>query len=79
VEIGEQVATEVVAAQALGSKSISSPILIVSRARRSTKRSEVVRRRPGIDGFWIWDDPGSAVHRFALHRIRETAKASRRT
>ena len=20
----------------------------------------------------VWDDPGSAVHRFALHRIRET-------
>jgi hypothetical protein len=21
----------------------------------------------------VWDDPGTAVHRFALHRIRETS------
>jgi hypothetical protein len=31
----------------------------------------VMRRRPGI--VTVCGDPGSAVHRFALHRIRDTA------
>jgi hypothetical protein len=53
----------------------------VSRAQRSTKRSEVVRCRPGT--VTVWGGPGSAVHRhqrvyarlrraMALHRVRDT-------
>jgi hypothetical protein len=42
----------------------------VSRAQRSTKRSEVVRCRPGIRIAAM--GPGSAAHRFALRRIRDT-------
>ena len=47
----------------------------VSRARCSTKRSEVVRCRPGT--VTVCGGPGSAVHRsalmrYALHRVRDT-------
>src|SRR5262249_59824254 len=42
----------------------------VSRAQRSVKRSATVRCRPGTVS--VRGDPGSAVHRFALHRIRDT-------
>src|SRR5262245_50128763 len=44
---------------------------VVSRARRSTKRSGVVRRRPGIVS--LCGGPGSEVHRCALHRIRDVS------
>ncbi len=37
-----------------------------SAARSGALQNRDLRRRR------VWDDPGSAVHRFALHRIRET-------
>jgi hypothetical protein len=37
-------------------------------------RHEVVRCRPGI--VTVFDDPGSAVRRCALHWIRETKKST---
>jgi hypothetical protein len=58
----------------------------VSRKRRSTKRSEVVRCRPGIATYAELETIPDAVHRhsasktrvnalMALHRVRETAGA----
>ena len=47
-------------------------IIALPRARRSTQRSEVVRCRPGtVASSERRYDPGSAVHRYALHRVRE--------
>jgi hypothetical protein len=41
----------------------------VSRAQRSMQRSAMMRCRPGtVKNSEVWDDPGSAVHRFTLHR-----------
>ena len=45
----------------------------VSRAQRSIKRSAMVRCRPGTAA--VRGGPGSAMHRFALHRIREKHSA----
>jgi hypothetical protein len=38
---------------------------------RSAARSGALQTRDLYE-LRVWDDPGSAVHRFALHRIRET-------
>jgi hypothetical protein len=44
----------------------------VSRAQRSMKRSGMMRCRPGTVTHRDLGGPGSAVHRFALHRVRDT-------
>src|SRR3954466_10981862 len=56
--------------------SLSSVVLmliskLVSRAQRSAQRSVAVRCRPGT--LLVRGGPGSALHRFALHRVRDTA------
>ena len=41
---------------------------LASRAQRST---QVVRCRPGtVTALRMWNGPGSAMHRYALHRVR---------
>jgi hypothetical protein len=60
----------------LGMASFSPPLFYaVSRAQRSTKRSEVMRCRPGIvtnsESAAIPDQRCTATLRCALHRIRE--------
>jgi hypothetical protein len=38
---------------------------------RSAARSGALQTRDRHK-LGVWNDPGSAVHRFALHRVRET-------
>jgi hypothetical protein len=47
----------------------------VSRAQRSMKWCAA---EPGPCHAQIWNDPGSAVHRYALHRVREKNGQERR-
>ena len=41
------------------------------RGAAQAKRSGALQNRD-LNGFGIWNGPGSAVHRFALHRVRDT-------
>jgi hypothetical protein len=45
-------------------------------AQHEAKRNDALQTRE-LRKRQFCDDPGSAVHRFTLHRIRETAIASR--
>jgi hypothetical protein len=62
-----------------------APLLLVSRAQRSTISAftRVFARYGGAllnrdrYEFRVWDDPGSAAHCFTLRRVRETFRVKR--
>src|SRR5260370_38916281 len=68
-------AIDTIAARKRSEKVMTSAGRSVARARRSTKQSEVVRRRTGT--VRVCGGPGSATHRYALRAARCFASGTR--
>src|SRR6185369_5744824 len=68
-------AIDTIAARKRSEEVMGSAAWFVSRARRSTKRSEVVRCRTGT--VRVRGGPGSAMHRYALCAARCIASGTR--
>jgi hypothetical protein len=45
----------------------------VSRAQRSVSKANGALQNRDRRKLGVWNGPGSAVHRFALHRVRDTS------
>ena len=56
----------------------SPPIIdqIVSRAQRSASKASAALQTRDRSTLRVWNGPGSAAHRFALHRVRDTGDYS---
>lgn len=48
----------------------------MSTARRSTSEAQCCSAEPGPLGDSVWDGPGSAEQRYALHRVRDKSNYS---